>query len=367
MNQIDYHDLFYVMERYGRILDSIPAPLSVSKRHKGQLEINPHQSLFLLENGRVMSVFHVKPIYYLHQDGGWRPMREVASKRGNRLLVLKDDWADKMDIRYLRWLLKRSEIINGQILIPSPYTKLTKLSLGESVFFTISTFYPDPAAEVTSVDGYVRSAIGAGSTWAQNHDATSGTLVDDSSATMQTYSGQGGAANPFYIDRLATLFDTSSIPDTDTITAATYSLYVSSVSDSDNDGNDFITVVTSNPASNTALVVDDYDQIGDAISNPTEQVDTGQRKDCSSISVAAYLDFTLNSTGRGNISKTGVTKFGAREGHDVLNDAVNAGSDTLTGIQVASADDTSGTKDPKLVVTHGISASQLFGLLGVRK
>jgi len=53
-----------------------------------------------------------------------------------------------------------------------------------------------------------------------------------------------------------------------------------------------ITTLDSSPASDSAIGSEDFDQVGS-----TEQVDSGQRKDITSISTSAYLDFTLNATG----------------------------------------------------------------------
>ena len=86
------------------------------------------------------------------------------------------------------------------------------------------------------------------------------------------------------------LFDTSAIG-ADTVDSAAFSVYVATTLNNDNDGNDFGTVVGSAPAANTAIATADYDQVG-----ATEYIDLGQRKDISSISTGAYLDFTLNST-----------------------------------------------------------------------
>ena len=60
-------------------------------------------------------------------------------------------------------------------------------------------------------------------------------------------------------------------------------------------------------------------------------------------------------SGEGNISKTGITKLGAREGHDLLDiPYTNPGSPTNNnnGIVPFNADETGTTKDPKLVVEH---------------
>jgi hypothetical protein len=171
-------------------------------------------------------------------------------------------------------------------------------------FADTSTFYPDDS-EVTSVDGRVRAT---GASWSAAHDATSG----DQARTYDTNDNCISATkidSTYWINRGFFLFDTSAIDDGHTIDSATFSVYQTHIRNDDNDGEDFVSVVTTTPASNTDLVVGDVDQIG-----TTEQHDSGQRKDITSIFNDAYLHWTLNSTGLGNISKTGVTKFGLREG-----------------------------------------------------
>ena len=218
---------------------------------------------------------------------------------------------------------------------------------------TTSTFFP-AAGAASPVDGYVYH--NTSTVWATAHDAANGAAAETGEATMQASSAR------VTISRIYTLFDTSAIPDADVISAATYSLFVTSVNNADNDGDDFVSVVTTTPANTNNLVVGDYSQI-----ITTEQHDTTQRKDLTSVSTSAYLDWTLNATGIASILKTGITKFGVREGHDIINsavldDAANVG-DRLFASQ---ADEAGTTQDPKLVVVHGAAAvASNFLLMGV--
>ena len=229
---------------------------------------------------------------------------------------------------------------------------------------TTSTFYPDPDVESTSVDGPVCMDTDPGGSWAAAHDATvaSGSLggafpsVSESTDTNNGIGCYNSSNGRHIIARGFFLFDTSALGDTDTIDSVTSSIYVVSINDADNDANAFVSVVQSTPAGNTDLVAEDYDQCG-AVSNPTEGIDTGERKDITNITAAAYLNFTLNSTGRGWISKTGITKLGIREGHDILNDPLtNNGGNTHESIFIRWADYAGTTNDPKLVVVHSVAA-----------
>jgi hypothetical protein len=220
--------------------------------------------------------------------------------------------------------------------------------------YTTSTYYPDPHTETTTVDGTVRND--ARVSWATIHDATTTTNTDGLGGAFpsETVSAYPGTCTYSYtangrriVGRAFLLFDTSAIPDTDTISEATLSVYVTATEDSDNDGDDWINVVQSSPASNTDLVGDDFDQCG-SVSNPTEGA---TRKELTGYSINAYSDYALNSTGRSWISKTGVTKLGMREGHDCINSAMSISSGA-NDIRNRFADYTGTSNDPKLVVTY---------------
>jgi len=159
-----------------------------------------------------------------------------------------------------------------------------------------------------------------------------------------------------------TLFDAADeIPDTNNIDSAIYSLYVNSVLDEDNDSEAFIGVITCTPASDTGMVADDFDQF-----TTTEQHATGQRKDITNITTGVYTDWTLDATGLGNISKTGITKFATREGHDIL-DIPFVGSNANNQISASAADTAGTSQDPKLEVTHsaGTTIKDIIRSFGV--
>lgn len=220
--------------------------------------------------------------------------------------------------------------------------------IGSGLRGATTTVYPDPDPETTTVDGYIQNFTST--SWDTVHDATSGT-AGDSNGALFIESGKLGAAE-ILIRRSIVLFDTSSITDTDTIDAVTLDVYPTDLPNGDNDGDDFIAVVTSTPASNTAVANGDYDQVGDAVDNPTEQHDVGERKDLTSMSTGAYTAFTFNATGRGNIDKTGVSKFGLREGHDIIDSPYAGANSSRNRLQCSSADNAGTSQDPKLTVTH---------------
>jgi len=115
MHKLDTNDIKHIKECFDNVIGGTPCPIGEGGK------INPHVSKFALADGRAVSVFHVKPIYYLHKCGGWRPMEEVAEGFGNTWIDLKSDWNKKMDEKYLSWLLKRMKLVRGKLNIPSPY------------------------------------------------------------------------------------------------------------------------------------------------------------------------------------------------------------------------------------------------------
>lgn len=214
------------------------------------------------------------------------------------------------------------------------------------------TVYPDANPETTSVDGKVGRGL-VSESWATIR-AGAGNDKDDSAGTsgLLVQIRPASATNMFaFLYRSILLFDTSALGAGVTISAATVSLYVASKSDTAGlaPSSD---IYTSTPASNTALAISDFSQIGS-----TSQ--TGSAKPYASHTVGAYNDFTLNAAGLGNVSTSGVSKFGWRfSTYDVDGTSPTWTSGTPTSLVIASAADTAGTtNDPKLVVTYALPTS----------
>lgn len=236
---------------------------------------------------------------------------------------------------------------------------LTKILNKEFLENATYPVYTDATATYYSGagDGYVAydDNGGVGVSWATAHDATDGNVADYTGTQTRVVTGDTLGVNTYYIRRSFFPIDTSGLGDSDVITAATLNLYVNAVpNNGDNDGNDFLTVVQTSQASTSSLTTADYDQAG-SVSNPTEGVDTGQRKDISSITNGSTVTFTLNSTGMGWIDKTGVSMFGVREGHDVLNDAYAGADNTFNQVRFATSETTGTSQDPYLSVTYTVN------------
>ena len=208
------------------------------------------------------------------------------------------------------------------------------------------TFYPDPHPESTTVDGYARQGYGAGSgvVWATIQPAA-GNLAFDSDALIYFAHIAGDTNSPNWriIGRSIFLFDTSVIG-TDSISAATLSLYGNAEADPASWGID-INIYSSAPATDTAVVAGDYDSLG-----ITAYCDTSLT--LATFSTIAYNDFAFNAAGIAAISKTGISKFGAREAiHDAGN-SEPAHSNSESYFYGYMADQANTTYDPKLVVTY---------------
>lgn len=241
---------------------------------------------------------------------------------------------------------KHYEREEGKILIPSLYWNGVLVAARAT-----DTFYPNPAPGTTSISGGIAGASNAD--W-----ATAGNNTTGSTFTGNTMPAWARAFTTTYSrGRCFALFDTSTLTSGANISAGVISFYGASSERAVDTAFDYITIVQASPASNTAVAAADFIEIG-SITNPTEGIDSGERKPVSGFSTSGYTDFTLNSTGRGWISKTGVSKFGVREGDDTQASAfVGLGSEQNNIVEVYTANETGTSKDPKLVVTYTIATA----------
>lgn len=220
-----------------------------------------------------------------------------------------------------------------------------KLNLG----FDTLTVYPDAGAGNTTVDGSV---------------TMSNPLSDSSKSWSLIRNGAGSAANATgsligmtiyshnstwrwnYIERCIFTVDTSELTADATITDAMFSCRGASKSD-DLGISPNIDVYTSAPADDNDLVAGDFDSLG------TTSM-TGSPISYSSWVTQSWNDFTFNATGRGNISKTGISRFGLRNANYDVNNVEPAWSNQLSSTILLYSSDWQGgtTYDPKLVVTY---------------
>lgn len=216
------------------------------------------------------------------------------------------------------------------------------------VALTTSTFFPDANPETTSVDGDVTN-LNIGATWSTLRNAADGTASNDSGTGNDCALISTNATLDLFnrIDRGFFLFDTSSIPDSDTVDSGTFSLKTPSLTDNAT-LNQALSLVESTPASNTAITTADYDQVG--TTQQASDIDLG------SLSTTNYNDFALNATGIGSVAKTGITKFGTRMSSDRTGTAPTWAASVSSRVAYSSAEEAGTSSDPKLVVIHSGAA-----------
>jgi len=199
-------------------------------------------------------------------------------------------------------------------------------------------------------DGSIQNDVAVSVSWDTVHDAATGTAGDGSETTMEA-----GAdfTDRWFLKRTFIPFDTSAIPGNALIQSATVQLWVTATVNDDNDGDDFINIVgPTTQASSSSLGTADFDQCG-AVNDPQE---LATRIDIGSLSTGQYNTWTLNATGLANITKGGITLFGAREGHDMLDNQPVLGTNEGTKAIFSSADNTGTSQDPILTVVFVVPA-----------
>ena len=202
---------------------------------------------------------------------------------------------------------------------------------------TTSTFYP-------SLDGCLQSG---NSSWSTARNASTATAWDGWLAVELTKTEDRSIckSSPMGLTRPFLYFDTSAI-DTDDVDSAVLSFYVRA-NNSGGTSNVYVAIIGATPASDTALVAGDFDQV-------TDTEISGQYALTTSYTTPnTYVDFTFNSTGEGLIDKTGYSIFSPRTSLDI-NESQPSGDKYM----IYRSSDYEGTStDPKLVVVHSASSS----------
>ena len=212
------------------------------------------------------------------------------------------------------------------MLIANPFKPAWNLG------FDTLTAYPVAGAN-SPCDGYVK---GSGASYATVHSTANYADV----TTTTVYIRNSVFAGNYDIRRTGLNFDTSAIGTEPIISSSVLSLYGSSV---DSTMPDNINVYGFTPNGTDTIVTGDYSSFGTSIFCDTSIA-------FGSFSTVAYNDFTLNTAGKDNINKTGVTTFGMRTTKDVSE------TTPYTGNYIISHSADSGSNKPKLVVTYSVAA-----------
>ena len=219
-----------------------------------------------------------------------------------------------------------------------------------------TTFFPAAGAN-SPVAGYITNALGDVS-WASNHDATDGTAINVTGAGSGFLIESGSGATAWQtINRAVALFDTSSLDDADIVSGGTISIYADTRAETFTSATGQINVYAATPASNDNLVTEDFDQFG-TTAYATAIATAG--------STGAYVDWTLNATGFGAITLTGITKMGFRTTWDAADSPPSHEANKNNLFWATGSDYAGTTRDPKLVVSHAAATGHInLLLLGV--
>lgn len=222
--------------------------------------------------------------------------------------------------------------------------------------FSTLTQYPGSIGTDNPVDGYMYQNTAGGLTWA-NLVAAAGSAASygTSSDNIIYFQSNDGTANWITLLRSIYCFDTSALTAAATISAATMSLYGTNKSDTfTTPAAPDINIYSSAPAATNALVAGDFDSLGTTAFSDTAV-------SYASWSTSAYNDFTFNASGIGGISKTGITKTGARNAnHDVANSSPTFANNKSAELDGYFSNQTGTSSDPKLVVTYTSSSIKSF-------
>ncbi len=220
------------------------------------------------------------------------------------------------------------------------------------------------------------TGVNSGSVWTGARNASSGTADHVSNAfyvatDRYTTDCEFGCIYEAVVYRSFIPFDTSAIPASASVSSASLNLFVTSVTDSNNNGSDYVTISTSTQATHTSLTSTDFNDAGPLTMNDaSEVIDSGQRKDLTSITTNAYLAFTFNANGIAAIKKggqsstcsatAGITCLSAREGHDTTGTVptLDTGGNYVS---FSSSEATGTSQDPYLSVTYSIPVGITIG------
>lgn len=217
---------------------------------------------------------------------------------------------------------------------------------------TTSTYYPN-AGDTSPIDmelsggGYTATSFNS---WDDAHDDTVGnpggysTASGNRSATvlqarLRSWINSGGW---IAIYRNSIGFPTTDLG-TDNIDSATISLYLTEVV---NNFSQSVVLDKHTPTTEGTTPLTDY-----ATTN-FDSVEQCTSVSVSTLSTGAYEDFTLNSTGEGNINKDSNSYFALRMTGDMTDTEPSWSSNKSGTVKFSSADETGTTQDPKLVVEH---------------
>lgn len=219
-----------------------------------------------------------------------------------------------------------------------------------------ATYYPDPDAETSSVDGYARAGTDKVS-WTNEVGAAGAAAVDNDTDGLTVFIKSSDVADTWIqLYRGFLLFDTSGLPDAATIGVVTLSVKGTNKADNLSITPD-INVYSSDPFSNTALQADDFVDVGSTAFSTAITY--------AAFNTAGYNDFVLNDAGKAvdtQLNRQGVSKYSLRNANYDVAEELDPGNHApawtgdwvFSGFYIYWADQGNTTSDPKLVVTYTV-------------
>jgi len=289
----------------------------------------------------ISDTFRVMALYPNAVSGDWKYEKGRLIKR--TIFSTDNHYQMRFEHAY-RWLSRFLPLSAAQLLEPSTSLAFTM------PLFALTVFNPDADPESTSVDGFVRRS-GVDENIATISTGNGSSSGDAGSTGVFTQIIASGTTNQFNnLDRFICLFDTSSIPDTDDVSAAVISFY-SYFKVNESGGTLDVDCVASSPASNTSLASGDFQTMGSTVFGSVAY---------GSVGTNVYTDITLDANGRNAVIKTGVSKYGFRFSWDTDGTFGGTwGSGRQDAVFIRHAD--FGSNKPKLDVTHAAATSSAVG------
>jgi hypothetical protein len=211
-------------------------------------------------------------------------------------------------------------------------------------------FYPGLGSGASTIDGTVgRASINE--TWIEKRtgNGTSFTVTDNDLIINLGCSHAAATGDDWRnCHRVIMTMDTSALGAGSTISAAVWSM---TASYKDARFLDTTCIVLPTPNSTSVLRAADFHEAFDTDSAMALQASVITHADAV-VHATTYNDFTLTPTGRGNISKTGVTTFGLMGDHDRDDNEPDYDDDKSGNVWYRSVDVSGTNADPKLVITY---------------
>lgn len=277
---------------------------------------------------------------YIHEDDEWKELWEARSFVGSTINceVMEDKQypVECVDYNFTSLTIKpKSGLLNKQVPFKL-YDGNKTTQLASKTFTHVNQLYTVPfsmnktlhVGSTSTHVSYSPSVYEDGtvnrddSDWATARDSADGEFLNKDDASTPIGVTHDTPPPAYNIRRGFFAFNTTAIPDDATIDNANLSLYATTIQNTDDDGDDYLAVVSSTRDDLTNIQTVDYDECGGT--DFSNQIDLGN------INSNSYNTWVFNAAGKADVNKTGATNLCMREGHDLVDSAVQ--SSTLSRV-----------------------------------